>query len=132
MTNETKDTKASTRSALLRGLRLRCPHCGVGRTFDGWFKPNRTCTACGVQFERQDGESVGGMYINLGVAELIAIPGFFLVHAAFAPPVIPHIIAWVIFNVLFCLGFYRNSRSLWMAISYVTGGVYRGSDEWTA
>lgn len=114
--------RAGLRTALGRGLRLRCPHCGIGRTFTTWFTPHATCSACGLRFEKQDGESVGGMYINLGLAELIAIPGFLLVHTLWSPPVVPHVIAWVIFNIAFCLGFYRNSRSLWMAISYASSG----------
>lgn len=105
------------------GLLLRCPNCEQGRTFTGLFKMNKVCPYCGVRFEKQDGESVGGMYINLGIAELTSLGGFFLVHALFDPPFVPHAIFWVSYNILFCVLFYRHSRSLWIAISYLTGGV---------
>lgn len=105
------------------GLLLRCPNCEQGRTFTGLFKMNKVCPYCGVRFEKQDGESVGGMYINLGIAELTSLGGFFLVHALIDPPFVPHAIFWVTYNILFCVLFYRHSRSLWIAISYLTGGV---------
>lgn len=105
------------------GLKLRCPNCGVGHTFSGLFAVNKTCSNCGIRFEREDGESVGGMYFNLGLAELTTLGGFFIVHALFQPPMLPHMLFWVIYNVAFCALFYRHARSLWMAISYLTGGM---------
>lgn len=110
-------------------FRLRCPNCGQGRIFTGLFKMNKTCPVCGVRFEREDGESVGGMYINLGLAELITIGGFFVVNAVARPPFEPHLIFWVIFNVAFVALFYRHARSLWIGTVYVTGGVYRDQED---
>jgi uncharacterized protein (DUF983 family) len=110
------------------GLKLRCPSCEQGRTFHSLFGVNKTCSHCGVCFEREDGESVGGMYFNLSIAELTTVGGFFIAHALFQPPMIPHMAFWVVYNVLFCALFYRHSRSLWMAVSYLTGGVYRDSE----
>ncbi len=110
------------------GLKLRCPACEQGHTFSGLFKPNKTCSHCGVRFEREDGESVGGMYVNLSIAELTTMGGFFIAHALFQPPMLPHMIFWVTYNIAFCALFYRHSRSLWMAVSYLTGGVYRDGE----
>src|SRR5690606_28697538 len=71
---------------LWTAFRLRCPNCGQGRTFTGLFAMNKTCPYCGVRFERESGESVGGMYFNLVAAELLTMGGFFTVNALFAPP----------------------------------------------
>ncbi len=106
-------------------FRLRCPNCGIGRTFRGLFKVNTHCDHCGVRFEREGGESVGGMYINLSVAEVTTMGGFFLVHALFKPPFEPHLVFWIAYNILFIVWFYNRSRSMWMGITYLTGGVMR-------
>jgi uncharacterized protein (DUF983 family) len=108
-----------------RTLRLRCPNCGQGHIFTGLFKKNDVCPVCGVRFERESGESVGGMYINLALAELITIGGFFIVNALFKPPFLPHLIFWAVFNVVFVALFYRHARSLWIGTTYLTGGVYK-------
>jgi uncharacterized protein (DUF983 family) len=44
------------RTALRRGLRKRCPHCGRGRLFSGWSHIER-CSVCGLIFERNPGDT---------------------------------------------------------------------------
>ncbi len=107
---------------LLLGLRLRCPNCGRGKMFSGLFKIEQTCPYCHVRYERLSGESIGGMFINLGLAELLSISGFFISQALFDPPLIFQMVFWVIFNVLFVVLFYRHSRALWVSISFLTNG----------
>lgn len=110
-------------------LLLRCPNCEKGRIFNKLFKINPTCPHCGVRFERESGESVGAMYINLVFAELFSIGGYFLFNSLLNPPFLPHVIFWLTFNILFVLLFYRHSRSLWIGISYLTGGVRLDTEE---
>jgi len=110
-------------------LRLRCPNCGEGRIFTGLFKMNKVCPVCGVRFERAEGESVGAMYIALVAVELLTVGGYFLVNALFAPPQTPHLIFWVVVNIVFLTLFYRHARSLWIGTVYMTGGVFPDSDE---
>ena len=110
-------------------LQLRCPNCGIGRTFSGLFKANTLCSNCGVRFEREEGESVGGMYINLAAAELTSLGGFFLIQALFKPPVVINGAFWLIYNIVFVTLFYSRARSMWMGISYLTRGVYRDDEE---
>ena len=43
-------------TALWRGLRKRCPHCGRGRLFSGWSHLER-CSVCGLVFEPQRGDT---------------------------------------------------------------------------
>jgi len=123
-----KRSLGETLHKLRVGLALRCPNCEQGRMFDGLFGMRRECDVCGVRFERHDGESVGGMYLNLGIAELIAIPGYFIVNALFHPPFLPHLIFWFVFTLVFCALFYRHARGLWVGISYLTGSVQRDAD----
>ena len=44
------------KTALGRGLRKRCPHCGVGPLFSGWTHLER-CSACGLVFVRNPGDT---------------------------------------------------------------------------
>jgi uncharacterized protein (DUF983 family) len=43
-------------TALRRGLRKRCPHCGEGRLFSGWSQLDR-CSICGLVFARNPGDT---------------------------------------------------------------------------
>ena len=44
-------------TALQRGLRKRCPHCGVGPQFTGWIQPVPRCANCGLEFEPNQGDT---------------------------------------------------------------------------
>ena len=43
-------------TALRRGLRKRCPHCGEGRLFSDWSHLER-CSICGLVFARNPGDT---------------------------------------------------------------------------
>ena len=43
-------------TALRRGLRKRCPHCGEGPLFSGWNHLER-CSICGLVFARDPGDT---------------------------------------------------------------------------
>ena len=43
-------------TALRRGLRNRCPHCGEGQLYSGWSEIER-CSNCGLIFVRNPGDT---------------------------------------------------------------------------
>jgi uncharacterized protein (DUF983 family) len=61
-------------TALRRGLRKRCPHCGQGRLFAGWRHLER-CSVCGLVFERNPGDTWAFTIIGdrLPVAAIIVL-----------------------------------------------------------
>ncbi|QDL92283.1 DUF983 domain-containing protein [Paroceanicella profunda] len=50
------------RPAVLRGLRRRCPRCGVGKLFSGYLRVNDCCDSCGLDLTRQRADD-GPAYI---------------------------------------------------------------------
>lgn len=103
--------------------RLRCPHCEQGRMFTG-FNLNATCPVCHVAFERREGESVGGMMINLVIVETSAVAGFFLVDILTDIPPTTQLWFWMPYSLLMPLLLYRTSRALWIGVAYLNGDVY--------
>ena len=63
---------------LIAGCRLKCPRCGGGSVFVGFFKMHPECPQCRLKFEREQGFFVGAIYLNYGATVAIAIPGFFI------------------------------------------------------
>ena len=45
------------RTALARGIRKRCPHCGQGRLFARWGEHIPKCPVCGLVYERNPGDT---------------------------------------------------------------------------
>jgi uncharacterized protein (DUF983 family) len=107
-----------------RGLRLRCPKCGEGKLFRGWFRMPDACNGCGLDFKREQGYYVGAMYINYGVTTAVVL--------AVALPLLGKVpmdrLLWSLaaFSVFFPIWFFRYSRSLWLAADlYIVSHVTR-------
>jgi len=66
---------------LWRGLRKKCPNCGRGRIFKGWFSLNNHCSFCGCEFQQREDDTYFFMYISTGV-----ITGIFLISMFFVFP----------------------------------------------
>ncbi|NWF70081.1 MAG: DUF983 domain-containing protein [Chloroflexi bacterium] len=113
---------------LKTGLFLRCPRCGLGKMAAGWFRFHATCPYCGARYERGSGESVGGLYITVALAEISALLGFFVVDALATLDALAQLPFWVLYTLAFCALFYRCGRGLWIAIVHLTGGVYPDPD----
>src|SRR5690349_16880125 len=118
----------STLNILKTGLRMRCPNCGRGKLFAHKFKMCETCPYCQSRYERGNGEALGGMYVNVALAQITAIFGFFAVDALTDIPAMWQLPFWVVYTIIFCLLFYRPARGIWIAVIYLTGGVYPDPD----
>ncbi|HEX4130283.1 MAG TPA: DUF983 domain-containing protein [Pirellulales bacterium] len=100
---------------LLRSLRLRCPRCGRGKLFRGWFTMPERCATCGLRYEREPGYFLGSIYFNYGVTALVVTAAFFLLY--FTTDIDSHVLikGLAFFCLVFPIWFFRWARSLWMA-----------------
>src|SRR5687768_7518003 len=99
---------------LSRALRLRCPLCGQGKLFRGWFWMHEQCPQCGVKFEREPGFFLGSIYINYGLTVLIVAIAYPALLFNKIVPETPLLIASLTFTVLFPLLVFPWARSLWL------------------
>jgi uncharacterized protein (DUF983 family) len=104
---------------LWRGLTKRCPVCGGGHLYDGWFRMKERCPRCGYRFEREEGFFLGASIVNLAVAEalmavLCIVPAIYLAAAGRTlwPVVVGGLFAALIAPFLF----YPFSRTIWVAL----------------
>jgi uncharacterized protein (DUF983 family) len=69
-------------TALGRGLRKRCPHCGEGRLFSGWSFLE-SCSVCGLVFARNPGDTWAFNIIGdrLPIAAMIVLIYFGVVRS---------------------------------------------------
>jgi uncharacterized protein (DUF983 family) len=62
-----------------RALRRFCPICGGRHLFRSWFRMKDHCPSCGMRTRRgEDGYTLGALWFNLFLAELITVTGFVL------------------------------------------------------
>src|SRR5437868_5590091 len=92
-----------------RAFRRRCPVCGKGLLFRRYWTMNALCPNCGVRYEREQGEFIMAMYINLLLTEAIFISGYFISQALWEPRAWLQFAVWGTFNLAFPIFFYPYS-----------------------
>jgi len=76
-----------------RGLRGRCPNCGLGRLFRGYLKPVDSCTACGERLDDIRTDDIAS-YFSILVTGHIIVPLLLLVEQTESPAVWVHWMIW--------------------------------------
>jgi uncharacterized protein (DUF983 family) len=111
--------RAPSRSLMLwRGATRRCPRCGGGHLFQGWFKMVPDCPRCGLHFEREEGYWVGAVAVNTIVIGFV-FAVLFVVTMALTVPDIPWVSLLMVVVPLMTIGpmiVYPFSKTLWLAI----------------
>jgi uncharacterized protein (DUF983 family) len=110
---------AQARRLLVRGLKLRCPACGLGRLYRSFFHMDEDCYYCGLKFVREQGYFVGAIYINIAATE------FFIFITYFVFVLTLHAADQAAYTMLFALAlvlpilFNRHARSLWLSLDHL-------------
>lgn len=107
-----------------RGLLKRCPLCGTGHLFDGWFTMRDHCPGCGHRFERDPDFFFGAYVINLAITEglllLFAIvPLIALLASNRDVNIVPVLVVGLAAAVAAPIAFYPFSRTIWAAIDLI-------------
>jgi uncharacterized protein (DUF983 family) len=112
---------------LVRGARLRCPHCGVGRVMRSWLAIGPRCPECGLSFERDEENEywLGAYLLNFIVTEVLFAVLLLAVLVATwpAPPWRALLVAGAVQMVVTPIVFYPFARALWLAIDLVVRPV---------
>ncbi len=114
---------------LARGLTKRCPLCGSGGLFTGWFRMRERCPGCGYRFEREEGFFLGAYVVNLGITEgllllLVVVPCIIFLAANPDTSLVPIVVGGLVAAVVAPLLFYPFSRTLWSAIDLILRPVH--------
>jgi uncharacterized protein (DUF983 family) len=101
-----------------RGITRRCPLCGSGGLFRGWFTMRERCPRCAFPLDRVEGHWIGSLGINMivsfGVLLLTVVLGFVVTYPDVPVPALMLVVTLV--ALLVPLLFFPYSRTLWSAI----------------
>jgi uncharacterized protein (DUF983 family) len=108
---------------LWHGLTRRCPRCGAGHLFNGWFDLKPYCPRCSYKFEREEGFFLGAYVINLGVSELavVAVVVALIVREAQgrAGSLVPWLVVAGAVQIVLPVLFYPFSKTIWAAFDLI-------------
>jgi uncharacterized protein (DUF983 family) len=99
-----------------RAVRLRCPACGQGEIFRGWFSMHDACPACGRRHQRDAGFFLGSIYVNYGVTGILVTAIYFAMYFGDVLANEERLALLAVFVVAFPAWFFRYARALWIAV----------------
>ena len=110
---------------LWRGLTKRCPHCGSGHLFHGYFQLVDRCPRCGLRLQRHAGQWSGDIGINtvvtFGLLFVVLLGGTLLTFDD------PNVVVLASLAIVIALGFpvffVPHAKTIWVAIDVVTRPV---------
>ena len=99
------------------GLTKRCPRCGSGHLFRGWFTIVDRCPRCHLHLERESGYWTGALAINIGVTTAVFALFFVVALALTVPdvPVAPLLAILVPLMIVVPIVYYPFSKTVGMA-----------------
>jgi uncharacterized protein (DUF983 family) len=107
-----------TGTVLKWGFTRRCAVCGSGHLFHQWLRMDRHCPHCGHRFLREPGHWCGSWFLNLCMAQLVAVV-YLIIASAVAwpdPPSLLVAIVGLVVTLACSLLFFPYSRTIWCAI----------------
>lgn len=105
-----------------RALLLRCPNCGHGSLFTGFFKMRERCLNCGILLERGEPDYFIGAYTLNLIAVEVLLAGTFLVVVVATwpnPPWAALQYGGVVLSILGAVLCYPFAKTIWLAIDLI-------------
>lgn len=93
-------------TALLRGLRARCPACGERDLFQGYLRVVPACSNCGAPLGLARADDAPPYFTIVAVGHII-VPGMLLLERAETPPLWVHAAIWVPLTLVLSLALLR-------------------------
>jgi uncharacterized protein (DUF983 family) len=106
--------------ALGRGMLRRCPACGAGGLFTGFFTLRERCPSCGLEFEREEGYWLGAMVVAMAlvIAQFAVV---FLGGLVLTWPDVPWtglLVVTFVLNAVVPVVAYPWCKTVWMGIHH--------------
>ena len=71
-------------TAILRGVRLRCPHCGIGKMFTRYLRVADSCAHCGEELHHHRADDLPA-YLVILILGHILVPGVVILEVDYHP-----------------------------------------------
>ena len=113
------ETEVSLKTAALRGLLGRCPHCGQGKLMQSYLKQVEACSECGEKFGhiRADDAAPWGTIIVVGY---IFMPLIFFIDLETIMPFWAGVFTWAALFAGLSLAVLPRAKGLFIALLWST------------
>jgi uncharacterized protein (DUF983 family) len=106
--------------AMLRGFRMRCPHCGKGHLFGRFLKVADRCEVCGEDYTHQRADDFPAYLVILVVGHVV-VPTALAIETAYAPPIWLQLLIWLPLTLFSALALLQPTKGAVVALQWQAG-----------
>ena len=107
-------------TAMGRGLKMKCPHCGKGGLFSRFLKIAEHCRACGEEFHHHRADDFPA-YLVIVVVGHIIVPTILAVEVAYAPPTWLQLVVWLPLTLISSLALLQPTKGAIVGLQWQAG-----------
>jgi uncharacterized protein (DUF983 family) len=107
-------------TAMGRGFRMRCPHCGTGHLFGRFLKVVDHCPGCGEEFHHHRADDFPA-YLVIAVVGHIIVPLILAVEVAYAPPIWFQLVGWLSLTLISSLALLQPTKGAIVGLQWQAG-----------
>jgi uncharacterized protein (DUF983 family) len=107
-------------TAMGRGFKMRCPHCGTGDLFRRFLKVADRCPACREEFHYHRADDFPAYLVIVLVGHII-VPAILAVEVAYAPPTWLQLVVWLPLTLIGSLGLLQPTKGAIVALQWQAG-----------
>ncbi len=115
-------------TALGRGLRMRCPACGVTRLFSGYLRVTAVCANCRAPLGLVRADDAPP-YFTIVIVAHIVVTGMWSVERAYHPALWLHAAIWLPLTLALTLALLRPVKGATVGLMLTLGLLKSGDDE---
>lgn len=108
---------AENRLPIAKGLRCRCPRCGMGQLFRGFLTLRPRCEVCGLDYNFADSGDGPAIFVIL-LSGFVVVFAALLTEVMFQPPLWVYAILWLPLVVIVTLLPLRSMKGLLIALQF--------------
>lgn len=114
------------KQSLWRGLKKKCPNCGVGNIFERYLKPTKACGNCGEELSHIRTDDFAP-WLTILVLGHILIPTIVEVERNITPPLWVHAAIWLPLATVLVLLLLPFSKGVCLGLMWSLG--LRGDEQ---
>jgi len=107
-------------TAMGRGFKMKCPHCGKGGLFSRSLKIAEHCRACGEEFHHHRADDFPA-YLVIVVVGHIIVPAILAVEVAYAPPTWLQLVVWLPLTLISSLALLQPTKGAIVGLQWQAG-----------
>lgn len=107
-------------AALTRGVRGRCPACGLTRCFEGYLRVVPTCLSCGAPLGEYRADDAPP-YFTVFVVAHVVIGLMFATYQAYDPPYWVQAAIWLPFTAILSIALLRPIKGMTLGLMLKLG-----------